>query len=332
MKIDVFSHVMPTGYKRALERKLPPAMSGPYLAQMAVHETLTDLDKRFRIMEKYGDLVQLANLTIPIVERLTEPGLVSDLTRMANDEMAEMVVKHPDRMVGAIGYVPLNFMDIALLELDRIVKDLHFRGIQVGASVNGKPLDSPEFMPIYEKMEKYDLPILIHPGRRKTIPDYPTETLSKYEIYAIFGWPWETSAAMTRLVVSHILDRFPRLKFVTHHCGGMVPYFDERISEFYSYREMTEKADKELPRPILDYYKSFYADTALNGSTAGLMCGYSFFGPGHLLFGTDMPFDGENGAIILRKTIESVERMAISSSEKKMIYESNARKLFHLKD
>ena len=84
-----------------------------------------------------------------------------------------------------------------------------------------------------------------------------------------------------------------------------------------------------MKHPI-EYFKMFYNDTALNGNASGLMCAYQFFGEDHLLFGTDMPHDVENGAIAIRKTIEAIEDMNIPESSKKKIFEGNARNLLHL--
>ena len=137
---------------------------------------------------------------------------------------------------------------------------------------------------------------------------------------------------MTHLVFSGILERFPGIKIITHHCGAMVPFFDQRIEGAYSASVTihNEHYAEKLTKLPEEYFKMFYADTALGGSTAGLMCGYAFFGPDHMLFGTDMPFDIEFGAKTVRKTIQSVDQMTIPDSEKKMIYEDNAKRILKL--
>jgi aminocarboxymuconate-semialdehyde decarboxylase len=111
----------------------------------------------------------------------------------------------------------------------------------------------------------------------------------------------------------------------------MVPFFSEKIQGGYdASRGIHGMKGKELTRPFLDYFKMFYTDTAISGGTDGLMCGYAFFGADHILFGTDMPYDAEHGERLLRTTIQSVERMAISDLEKQMIYEDNATELLGL--
>ena len=334
MKIDVFAHILPVKYWAALEQRLPPASFQANKAMQKAFSALFDLDTRFKIMDKHDDLVQVLTLSKPFIERVAEPKDAIELARTGNDELADLVRKYPDRFVAAIGNLPMNDIDAALNEVDRVVNELHFRGIQICTDMNGKPLDAPEFMPLYEKMEKYDLPILLHPWRAITIPDYTTEADSKYDIYSILGWPYDTSAAMIRLVFGHVLQQCPNLKFITHHCGAMIPYFDKRISTFYNNREMRHQGKFDYKRGLtkspIEYLKMFYADTAVNGSTPALMCGYTFFGADNILFGTDMPYDSQNGHLIVRETIKSIEQMEISDSDKKKIFEDNARRLLRL--
>lgn len=334
MKIDIFTHILPPKYKDALEKKLCSSGSPPYLVWHETFRGLVDLETRFRVMDKYDDLVQVLTHTLPFLEAVVNPKDAVELAKMGNDELAELVEKYPDRFVAAIGNLPMNDIDAALNEVDRIVNDLHFRGIQICTNINGKPLDASEFMPLYEKMECYDLPILLHPMRLDSTPDYATEDVSKFDIYTIFGWPYDTSAAMTRLVFGHIPRKYPNLKFITHHCGAMIPYFEQRIASFYNYREILGKGrynyNRGFTKPPLEYYKTFYADTALNGSARGLMCGYGFFGADHILFGTDMPYDSQNGHLIVRQTIDSIEQMEIPDSDKKKIFEDNAKKIMRL--
>ena len=187
-------------------------------------------------------------------------------------------------------------------------------------------------MPLYEMMAGFDLPIWIHPMRRSSVPDFQTEDQSYNQIFSIFGWPYDTTAAMTRLIFAGIFEKFPNIKIITHHCGAMVPYFAERIVVHFN--NGLERLGVEhfpgLTKHPIDYYRMFYADTALNGNTSALMCAYDFFGEDHLIFGTDMPYDVENGDFTIRKTIEAIEVMGIPDSSKKKIYEGNARTLMHL--
>jgi aminocarboxymuconate-semialdehyde decarboxylase len=204
--------------------------------------------------------------------------------------------------------------------------------VQIYTPINDKPLDSAEFFPLYEKICHYDLPIWIHPQREADYPDYRSENISKYAIHSMFGWVYETSSAMVRLVLSGVLEKYRNLKFITHHGGAMVPFLYRRVASFidFSATRLKNRIIENISRPPLDYFRTFYADTAIYGNTAGLMCSHDFFGTGHLLFGTDMPYDSHFGQKFTAETIKSIEQMAISDAEKKMIFEDNARGLLRL--
>ena len=331
MKIDVFNHIIPAKYKEALFKKMPPDAYQRRLIE--AFPSLSDLDVRFRIIDKYEGLVQVITTGAPPVEDIAGPKDAVELARIANDEMAELVVKYPDKFPAAVACLPMNDMDAALKEVDRSITELGFRGVQIHSDINGKPLDSPEFMPLFEKMAHYNLPILLHPEiRTNQVPDYPNETESYHMIHIIFAWPYRTTVAMTRLAMSGIFERFPALKIITHHCGAMVPFFDQRINVGYM-SHLMRMGFKHAPvltkRPI-EYYRMFYGDTALYGSSPGLMCGYAFFGADHILFATDMPYDPQLGDIYTRETIRAIEQMDITDTEKKKIYEDNAKELMRL--
>lgn len=324
MKIDIFAHLMPKKYKDALYRQ-----AGRKFLMLEV-PTLTDLDERFRVMDTYPEMVQVVTTVGPVPEAIADPEKAAELSRLANDEMAELVARYPERFVASVATLPMNNMDAALREAERAVGELGMKGIIIHTPVNGKPLDLPEFMPLYEMMAGFGLPIWLHPRREQT-PDYATESASKYWIWCLWGWPYETTVAMTRLVYSGIFDKYPDLKFITHHCGAMVPFFSERIGCIDGLAKSCGKPFSEhLERPLLDYYRLFYNDTAINGSTPGLMTSYLFFGPERILFGADFPFEMEQGAGALRDTIKSIDDMDIPEAHRKMIYEDNARRLLDL--
>ena len=341
MIIDVFNHVTPPKYLAAFEKKVSPEVFNQIPTKFL--PSLTNWDMRFKVMDKFGDMTQVVTLTNPPVELVLEPKDAVELARLVNDEMAEMVVKYPDRFIGAVACLPLNDMDASLKEIDRAINELNMKGIQIYTHIMGKNLDSPEFMPIYEKMAQYDLPIWIHPFFRSI--GQVAKDADQFQTYRVFvgeidrAWEMErgafeiaygTVSAMTRLVYAKIFDKYPNIKFITHHCGSFVPYFAGRIEMHYNMYQAREGISGDFERPILDYYKMFYGDTAVHGNVSTMMCGYDFFGADHILFGTDMPFDAELGAWTIRKTIESVEKMAISDAEKKQIFEDNARKLLRL--
>jgi aminocarboxymuconate-semialdehyde decarboxylase len=255
---------------------------------------------------------------------------------IANDEMAQLVADHA-RFVGFAASLPMNNPDASVAEAKRAIDELGATGVQMFTNVNGRALDHPEFLPIFELLTSYDLPIWIHPARGAEMPDYRDEATSKYEIWWTFGWPFETSAMMARLVFSGYFDRFPNLKIITHHLGGMTPYFEGRVGPgMDQLGSRTSDEDltvilKRLEKRPLEYFKQFYGDTAVFGSAAATRCGLEFFGPDHVLFASDCPFDPEKGPGFIRETIRVIDKdLDVPPEIKAQIYEGNARKLLRL--
>jgi len=168
--------------------------------------------------------------------------------------------------------------------------------------------------------------------REITVPDYPTEKESKYMAMSILGWPYETTLAMHRLVFGGVLEKYPKLKVITHHAGGILPLLTGRISHACDLYEMRlgRRYSQDLPgKPLLEYYRMFYVDTAVHSPPA-LICAHAFFGTDHMLFATDTPYDNELGNRKIRETINSIEELDINNLEKKKIFEDNARNLLRL--
>jgi aminocarboxymuconate-semialdehyde decarboxylase len=192
-------------------------------------------------------------------------------------------------------------------------------------------------MPLFDLMAELDRPLWLHPARGADFPDYKSETKSHYEIWWTFGWPYETSVAMAHLVFAGLFDRLPSVKIITHHLGGLIPYFEGRVGPGWDQLgSRTSEVDytlllKQLKKRPLDYFRMFYADTAVFGSQAATICGLKFFGADHVLFGSDSPFDPEKGSAYIRWTIDIINGLPITEEERHAIFEGNARRLLKLK-
>ena len=269
MKIDIFAHILPQKYFALLQKK---ARRGLDFSREKANHANIQIDVRLSLMDRYPDVLQVLTVSQPPLEAAVKPGDAIELARLANDELAELVIRYPNKFITAVACLPLNEIDAALDEADRAINELNFRGVQIYSNIKGETLDKPKFRPLYEKMVKYDLPIWIHPHMGKTGGE------------PLFGWPYETSSAMLALVSGGILRDYPDLKFITHHCGAMASFFEQRIRWLYP----LELGITEIHNPV-EQFQKFYCDTAVYGSTAALMCAYKFFGADHLLFGTDSP-------------------------------------------
>jgi aminocarboxymuconate-semialdehyde decarboxylase len=335
MKIDVFPHILPRPYFERMLKVAPPRLH--MQKRMRGIPVLVDLDLRFGIMDRYQDYAQVLTLASPPIEIVAPPETSPDLARLANDSMAEIVAAHPARFPGFVASLPMNNPDAALQEIDRALGQLGATGVQMFSNVSGRPLDGPEYAPLFARMAAADLPIWLHPTRTPATADYGGEPRSKYDIWWAFGWPYETTVAMARLVFSGIFDRHPHLKIITHHLGAMLPYFEMRAAGGLD--QLGTRSDDpddlaalgRLARRPIDYFHMFYGDTAVFGSWAALECGLAFFGADRVLFGTDMPFDPEQGPGFIRDTIAAMEKIRASPEDKAKIYEGNARRLLTLR-
>ena len=330
MTIDIYTHIFPGDFYRHMSKAAPRLENiGKRMQQVKM---IHDLDIRFRLMDEFGEYGQVISLPNPPLEDITDPATGAELARIANDAMAELVRRHPDRFVAFIAALAMHDMDRTMDELHRAIRDLGARGVQIFTNVGGRPLDEPEFRPLFAAMAEYDLPIWMHPARGADMPDYKGEERSRFEMWWCFGWPYETSVAMARLVFSGLFDRHPGIKIVTHHMGGMIPFFDGRIGpgmDVLGQRTTDEDHSQvlsSLEKPHLDYFRMFYGDTAMFGSNLGIKCGLEFFGIDHAVFSTDCPFAP------VRETFQSVEDLGLSDEDRNKLYGGNARRLMRLDD
>ena len=297
---------------------------------------LTDLEARFRVMDKFPGYRQTPSLVSPPLEFIAGPKDTPDLARIANDAMGELIERHRDRFPGFVAALPMNHPDAAAAEAERATRSLGACGVQFFTNVSGHPLDEPESLTLLGRMAELDCPVWLHPARGMKVPDYPTEEHSKFELWWALGWPYETSLAMARLVFAGAFDRWPNLKIITHHVGGMIPMMEGRLGpgmELLGTRTPQECADvvtTSLSEPLLDALRRFYADTASFGSRSAIECGQAFFGTDKLLFASDMPFDPEGGAGYIRETLRAIKEMELSDSARAKILHGNAERLLGL--
>ena len=333
-KIDIYNHVMPRRVADRI-RELAPGKGG-MVQRVTSIPMLHDIAARVRMMEAWPGYEQVLTLSNPPLETVAGPGDSPGLARLANDELRAISTARPDKFPAWVASLPLNNPAASLEEMERAVA-LGACGVQIFTNVDGRPLDEPELYPVFEEAtRRHRVAIWMHPARDAGNADYPGETKSKYEIWQVLGWPYETSVAMARLVFSGMFDRLPELRIVTHHLGAMIPYFEGRVGPLWD-QLGSRTSDEDYScilaamrakgrRPI-DYFRMFYNDTAVGGAVSAIRCGLDFFGAERVLFGTDCPFDPEGGPMFIRDTISALDRLALSDGERAAIYSGNALRL-----
>ena len=324
--IDAWTHIFPPAYFQKLQTMA--TASGPLKRWMNL-KSLYDLDVRFRIMDTFDGYQQLLTPSMPPVEETGDAAVAADMASLMNDGLADLARRHPDRFPAWIGAVSFLDADLAQKEIARAI-GCGAKGFQICTHVRGKPLDDPAFLPIFDAIAAAGVPIWLHPVRGP-VPDYPTLDKSKYEIWWCFGWPYESSAAMSHLVFSGLFDRHPNLRIITHHLGAMIPYFAGRIEQGWDLEmgTRTPPADAALlPKPLKkkpsEYFKMFYADTALSGSAGATRCGLDYFGERQVLFASDFPFDAEGGAYLVRETLRAINDLNLGEATKSAVLAENA--------
>jgi predicted TIM-barrel fold metal-dependent hydrolase len=330
-KIDIYNHVMPRAIADHM-RELAPG-KGDMVKRVTSIPMLHDIEARIRMMEEWPGYQQVLTLSNPPLETIAGPGDSPALARLANDELQRICAARPDKFPAWVASLPLNNVEASLAEIDRAVA-AGARGVQIFTNVDGRPLDDPEFFPIFEHATtRHHLAIWMHPARDARFADYRGEAKSKYEIWQVLGWPYETSVAMARIVFSGMFDRLPELRLVTHHLGAMIPYFEGRVGPLWD--QLGSRTSDEDYTPILaamaakgrrpiDYFRLFYNDTAVGGAGSAIRCGLDFFGADRVLFATDCPFDPEGGPMFIRDTIAAIDGLALGEEERAKIYFENA--------
>jgi aminocarboxymuconate-semialdehyde decarboxylase len=327
--IDIYCHIFPDRFFQEMTKVAPKLENiGKRLRGVT---KLFDLDARFREMDEFGDYRQIISLPNPAIEDIAKPDVGLALARIANDAMAEMCRKHPKRFPAFAAAVCLTDIDGSIAEARRACTQLGARGVQIFTSIAGEPLDQKKFDPFFALMAELDLPVWLHPVGTAAMPDYASEQKSRFEMWWCFGWPYETSVAMVRMVFSGLLDRYPKLKIITHHLGGMIPYYDGRVGpglKVLGQRTSDEDYSKILPalkRPHMDYLHEFYGDTAMfGGGIHGTRCGLEFFGADHVVFATDTPL-GPIGP-----TIQVIEKLELAPADRRKLLVGNAEKLLNM--
>jgi aminocarboxymuconate-semialdehyde decarboxylase len=261
-------------------------------------------------------------LTIPApgADRFDREDAVA-IARAANDAVAAICRKHPTRFIGFFT-LPTSSVAASLDELERSVHQLGLRGFGCFSNLNGQALDREELFPIYERLAKYKLPVYIHP----TAPLATEATGIDIMPTLIFGWAFDSTVAMTRLVYGRVLERFPEIDFVVADVGGVLAFFAQRAKNIYSGRTEEIRQRYGLKENPLDSFRRFYVDTA-DHPAATLKCVLDFFGAERLVLGTNYPYGPEEGCVLIKNSLAAIEGLNLNKEDKDKILGGNAAEI-----
>ncbi|HUK41468.1 MAG TPA: amidohydrolase family protein [Candidatus Acidoferrales bacterium] len=276
-----------------------------------------DIERRIEHMDHLGIDVHVLSIPAPGADRFGGDEALK-LARVANDAIAGLCRKYPKRFVGLFT-LPTASIPASLDELKRSVHELGLKGFGCFSNLNGQALDREELFPIYEQLAKYKLPAYIHP----TAPLATEATGIDIMPTLIFGWAYDSTVAMTRLVYGRVLERFPEINFVVADVGGVLAFFAQRAINIYTGRTDEIRQKYGLRENPLDSFRRFYVDTADHPAST-LRCVKDFFGPGRMVLGTNYPYGPEEGCLLVKNSLRAIEGLELNSTEKEQILGANA--------
>jgi aminocarboxymuconate-semialdehyde decarboxylase len=246
-----------------------------------IRRKLVDPRSRLDDMDRMGIDVQAISVAPPQYFYWAEPSIGVEAARVTNDRIAAIVSEHPDRFVG-LGTVPLQDVDAALDELDRLSSVLGFRGVEICTQVNGSDLDNSRFEPFFAEVERRDLLVVVHPNGTTQ-----GERLTDYYLINVVGMPLDSTIFLSRMIFGGVLHRHPSLKMCVVHGGGYAASYPARFDHAYRVRPECREHIDQAPSA---YMARLYFDTMVYDATS-LSDLVDRYGADHVVLGSDYPYD-----------------------------------------
>lgn len=296
-----------------------------FLTSEMLMRRLLDVDhERLSIMDQAGVDMHVLSLTSPGVQ-LLDADTATSLATLANDQLAEMIKRHPTRYAGLASFAPQDPARAAK-EIDRAINKLKLNGLIVNSHTNAEYLDNPKFWPIFEAASACNAAIYIHPRN----PPAAAAELLKADVNlwaAIWGYQQETGLHAMRLIVGRVFDEFPKLKIVLGHMGEALPYWLYRIDYMYKnatliYNNASGHRLKKLPS---EYVKENFLITTSGMNTHPVLqyC-HSVLGPDNIMFAIDYPYQESTEAA------RFMNSAPLPEPDVEKIAHDNAERIFHI--
>jgi len=319
--IDIQSHIIPKSYYDYLSKNsnIPNIKHHTnkdflwYAHDLVypIDDRMLSIDVKLKAMKKAGIDMQILSIAMPGVD-LLDPEVGLNLAKKVNNEIAEISDRHPNNFLG-LATVPLQNVGYAIDELERAVKDLNLRGVEIFSNVAGKKLDDKIFWPFYKKAIQLDIPIFLHPTKPMMY-----SVMNKYGLLGAVGYLFDTTLAILEIIYGGILEKNKKLKIILPHCGSTIPYLIGRIDHQFNINKESRKNISKLPS---EYFKLIYFDTAQAFYKPAFDCFFAFSDKDKMMFGTDYPFAN------LNKSVEFQNSIVDKKFREKLFY-TNAKRLF----
>ena len=241
--------------------------------KVTLHEKLYDLEIQLADMDQMG-------IDVAVLSCFIAWDASPEDCHFVNQKMAE--AQSRSKRFRGFAHIPAHDAKAAVKELEHAITGLGLRGLAVTSQIMGKPLDAPDFFPIYEAAAKLDIPIWVHPAMSPK-----GYTLAEdHDLGRILVREFDLCLAAVRLIAGGVLETFPSLKFVIAHFGGGIAAIKERLLK------RAHRFDRPLKRPFAELFDSLYFDMAgFEGGTLALDAGLAGILPDRLVFATDYPQD-----------------------------------------
>ncbi len=281
-------------------------------------EGWSDIDRQLSIMDKRH--IEKALLLYPSSDAHIKMGGWDVVCRIYNQKIADLVKKHGDRFIGAGIIYPFCLDELDIVSKIDNIRGLGLKAISLASSYEGIYLDDERFFPVYEYADREGMVIHVHP---QIISPIGEERVKDPLLTPVLEYMFDVSICISKMMISGVFLKFPNVRFIFAHYGGVLPIVKERFDNTYIMLRK-RKFVKDLFKLPGDYFKNLYFDTSGSKSQSSLMCALEMVGGGHILFGSDLPANQDVGG-----AIDMIISSEISNESKESILKKNFVFLFN---
>jgi 5-carboxyvanillate decarboxylase len=297
-------------------------MSSPSARAQHIMRCLQDLDQiRLQHMDEAGIDRQVIAITAPGVQ-VMDKGTAVAISRLANDQLAEAVRRHPTRFTGMIAIAPQD-PAAAAKEIERGVTQLGMKSVIINSHTQGEYLSDPKFWDIFAAAEAHGVPIYLHPNSmpRNMIASFQECGLDG----AIYGFGVETGLHALRIITAGVFDRFPKLQMIIGHMGEALPFWAYRLDYMHRATVASNRypSVKPIQRKPSEYLReNFYITNSGVAWEPAIKFTQSVVGVDRVLYAMDYPYQ------YAPEEVTMMDNMQMSAEDKKMFFQTNAEKVF----